>query len=475
MKVLFIITPEDEEEKYSIKLSSNIGLYIPLAVAQIAAILEKDKHEVRVLDIRLFKSKRINEVFRNIKEFRPDAVAFSISLFSASKIFSISKLIKYKYSIPIILGGPYATIFSKKIMEEQPSIDVVVYGEGFFAFSDILKALKENKDLKDVKGIYYRKKKEIIKTRERLFIADLDKLPFAAMHLFNINKYIPYPKHYKKLPILPMITSRGCTWNNCTFCYHPKSRQYIRQSPSRVVNEIKCAVKRYNIKEIRFWDDNFINGEKWIFEFCNLLEKENLNIIWSCHARAKGITKEILQKIAKAGCWQIFYGAESGNQNILNKIKKGITLNEVKNAVKLAKEAGLEVRVSFMLGFPEETPEMTQNTIKFASELDADYIQFSLVTPYPGTEMYEKLNKSGIIDKNIENYCEYKVVLIPKGYKNKEELEKKFKEAYRKAYLNPEYIWKSIRKIKTLDDAKRYLNGFKVVLNFLRTRKNISK
>jgi anaerobic magnesium-protoporphyrin IX monomethyl ester cyclase len=467
MKILFIITPDDEEQKYKIKLGANTGYYIPLGIAKIAAILENENHEVKVLDIRLIKKERNKSISKTIKKFEPGVIAFSISFFSVDKLFRISALIKKMCDIPIIVGGPYTSVFSKDILKDG-FIDIVVYGEGYYTFSEVLKALNETKSLNKVKGIYYKNKKgKIVKTKESSIIKDIDDVPFAAIHLFDINKYVPYPKHYKKLPVLPMITSRGCPWNKCTFCYHKKEGYYTRQSPERVFEEIKYFTNKYNIKEIRFWDDNFLEEKEWVLKFCELMQKENLNVIWSCHARVNSVTKSLINKIKEAGCWQIFYGAESGNQETLNKIKKGITLDQIRKAVDWVKEAGIEVRVSFMLGFPWETPDMTDKTIKYAHSLKPDYLQFSLVTPYPGTEMYDEYKNSKKLSSNIEDYCEYKVVYLPKGYKNKEQLEKKFKLAYRNFYLNPKYLIRSIKRIRNLNDIRRYLDGFKIVLNFL--------
>ena len=236
------------------------------------------------------------------------------------------------------------------------------------------------------------------------------------------------------------------------------------QSPSRVVKEIKYFTKKYGIKEVRFWDDNFIHSKKWVFEFCDLLEKENLGIIWGCHARVNKVTPNILKRIKKAGCWQVFYGIESGNQDLLNKINKGITLKQARKAVKWAKEAGLEVRNAFILGLPGETPAKTDKTIKFAKELNADITQFSLATPYPGTRMYEEVKNSKRLDKDLRKYSEYKVVYLPKGYKSKKQLEQKFRKAYREIYLTPSFFLRNLKKIKNTDDIKRYFHGFLMLL-----------
>ena len=261
-----------------------------------------------------------------------------------------------------------------------------------------------------------------------------------------------------------MITSRGCVYGKCSFCYQP--RKYgKRQSPKKVVSQIVELHKKYGIKEVRFWDDVFLYNNKWINEFCELLEKENLDIIWACHARVDTVSKEMLLRVKKAGCWQVLYGLESANFNLLKNINKGTTKKQARNAVKWTKEVGIEVRVSCILGLPGETPELTDETINFAYQLDPDILQFSLITPYPGSKMYEQYKNSKQLDPNIKKYCEIKPVFLPKGYKNLKQLEKKYKQAYSNFYFKPKYLLGRILKIRTFDDIKRYYNGILMAIN----------
>ncbi len=482
MKILFIIVEDDDKDKFLFKSKSHVDTALPLGIAQLGAVLEKEKHEVQVLDLRFLRRNYEKEIKNKIQKFKPDIINLSSYFYSIINLIKTARIIKKDLKIPIIVGGIHPSLFPFKILDKkdiieflkkEKTIDYIITGEGEVVLSKLLKAIKTKG-----KG----KKKTIFPSKEKSIVKNLDTLPFPAFNLFDIKKYTPLPKHYKRTPVIPMITSRGCNWGQCTFCCQPDIKGYYRkQSPGRVVAEIKHFVNKYNIKEVRFWDDNFIHGKKWIIDFCNLMIKEKekqrknknkknkFDIIWSCHSRVNMITPEIINKMVKAGCWQIMYGIESGVPELLKKVNKGITLDQAKKAVKWAKRGGMEVRVSFILGLPGETPNKSDKTIRFAEKLNADIVQFSLFTPYPGTKVSKTLRTSKRLrlDKDITKYCEYRVVYVPKGYKNKKEVEKKYRDAYKKMYINPKYIFKSLKNIKNIDDVKRYYAGLQTILGLI--------
>jgi len=465
LRFLFVIPNINFEDRYNSKSKiKNIG-FLPLGIAQLTAMLEKYNHKVKILDLTINDDNSMVNIYKEISEFKPDFIGLQILILSSYKIFRITDSIKKHFNIPIIVGGPYASIFPEKILKEHKSVDVVVAGEGDYALCEILDSYRDKKRLKKVKGIYYRDSNgKVIKTEKRALIENLDVLPFPALYLFDLEKYLPLPNQYKRLPVTNMVTSRGCPWGHCTYCFQ-SFHSFRQQSPKRVVSEIKYLIKEYGINDITFFDDILVYEKKWILELCNQLEKENIRIHWSCNCIANKVDEEILAKMARAGCWNILYGIESGNHETLKKIKKGITLDQIRKAVDLTKKAGIEVRTAFMLGFPEETPEMTQNTIKFASELGADFTQFCIATPYPGTELYEKCRNSKRLDKDFRNYCDSKVVYLPKGYENKEQLEKKYKQAYMKCYFSAGYIFRSLKNIRNIEDIKRYYRGLKFLIS----------
>ena len=208
--------------------------------------------------------------------------------------------------------------------------------------------------------------------------------------------------------------------------------------------------------------------KKWMHDFCDALEHEKMKIVWSCFTRLNLVDKPLLEHMKKAGCWNIFYGIEAGDQELLDNMKKMMTLDQMRQGVRWTKEAGIEIRGSFMIGLPGETPEKARKTIAFAIELDPDYAQFSITTPYPGTELWNTYKKWGTLDKTFKDYHGWSPVFVPFGYKDRKELMEIHKEAFRRFYMRPKFILRSIAKIRSFNDIKRYLNGFKVVLDMLK-------
>ena len=210
--------------------------------------------------------------------------------------------------------------------------------------------------------------------------------------------------------------------------------------------------------------------KKWMKEFCNLLIEAKLDVIWSCYAAVNTVNQEILYLMKKAGCWNIFYGYETGVQKLAENIKtnrKNKSMEHMMEVAKWTKKAGIEVRGSFMIALPGETPALAEQTIKDALKLDPEYAQFSVATPYPGTALYDEIKKGKWGKLTTENFTEYQgwnVVFLPEGYKNKEEVLKMSRKAFKTFYIRPSYIIKAILNIRSLEDIKRYFKGFKALV-----------
>ena len=222
-----------------------------------------------------------------------------------------------------------------------------------------------------------------------------------------------------------------------------------------------------------FYDDSFTFNKNRTLELCDEIIKNNLKIIWSCETRVNLVDKELLEKMKKAGCYIISYGVESGDQNILNNLKKDITIEQAKNAFKLTKEAGILTVAYFMIGSPGDTNETIEKTVDFAKELDADFAQFSICTPFPGSELFDNLSKKGI---KIEDWDKASYVtskgkskpIILTDNLNEEEIKKWYSKAYKEFYLRPRYILKALLRMKSWGDAKININGIKMLLRMLR-------
>ena len=474
--VLFIFPPSAVAERYGKEDMGDIGGdMIPLGIASLAAYFRDKGFGVGVLDCPALRIDA-DEVFEIIKKKDPAIIGFSTATYTLPRVIEIAKKIRDKLPTKLtVFGGSHANVAGVETVNQYDFFDIISYGlDGEYIIHDIAKKYSEknfNRNsfmhdfamLESIKGIIFKKNNVVIQNPDRETIKNLDELPLPARDLFPLEKYMPLPNQYRKLPLTNMVVIRGCPYV-CTFC-DQAGTQARRRSPSKVVEEIKDCAERYGIKEISFWDDTMSYHKKWMNEFLNLLIEANLNIVWSCYAAVNTVDKNLLQLMAKAGCWNIFYGFETGvnelSQNILTN-RKNRNFEKMKQVAKWTREAGIESRGSFMIGMPGETPELAKQTVQNAIELDPDYAQFTIVTPYPGTKLQKEIKQGKwgkFIDEDFEKYNMWEVTWLPEGYKSVEELKNMKRYAFRKFYLRPSYIIKRILKIRSFEDIKRYFNG----------------
>ncbi|MBI5797812.1 cobalamin B12-binding domain-containing protein [Candidatus Woesearchaeota archaeon] len=471
MKVLFIVPPFGFRKEGE-KIKQKKGFMPPIGVALLATLLDGVGHEVRILDMQIDQLTE-HELIDYVKEYNPSFVCLAMLDATATLVHKIFHVLKSSLpSLITVAGGVHASMYPKKVLEENKDIDYIAVGEAEYTLRDLVHALEEKEDLKNVKGLYLRENSEIISTGYRPVVQDLDEFPIPLRKFFNLNKYIPTPNQYKRMPATNMVTARGCTYSLCTFCFestdYVREKGYRRVSVQRAIEEIQYLQKEYGIREIVFWDDEFLMGGDWVEAFCDALIAQKIDLVWSCYGKVNFVKPERMKKMRKAGCWNIFFGLESGNQELLNFMKKGQTLDMMKNAVKWAHDAGIEVRGSFILGLPLETPEMGQKTVDFALSLDLDYGQFNLTTPFTGTEMYEacRSGKYGTFngEEDFDKYTTASVVFLPKDYQSEKQLLELRDQAYRKFYIRPKYWWLKVRSINSSEDFLRYWRGLVFLL-----------
>ena len=475
MRILLIIPPSLDNKLNKLNNGKHIkrGLLPPLGVGYIAAVLLQYGHEVNITDSQVLNY-TIDQTLNEVAAFKPDVAGISFMTPQEDNAYELIRELKNNFkNLPIIVGGSHTTCFPRETMERCRDIDILVTGEGEYIMLDIVRCLQKEIPLSEIKGIYYRDNNgEIIETPKDERVIDLETLPFPARHLYPLNSYMPEPFENKNLPSTNIIVSRGCSYAKCIFCYRSGilKRKYRIQSVQKTLEEIKYLIKEFGIKELIFYDDDLGANKEWLVKFCNLLTKEKISISWSFRARPNTINYEILRQAKEAGCFSISFGFESGNQDLLDNIRKGITLEQSRQAAFLANAIGLEVVGTFMLGLPGETPQKAEQTIKFAIELDCTYAAFIPTHPFLGTSLYEQCLKEGkvVMPAYGKNKCQTRyipsVTYIPTGYRNKEEVEAKIKEAYRRFYLRPKYFLKHVRKIRKFEDTKRYWSGFRFLL-----------
>jgi anaerobic magnesium-protoporphyrin IX monomethyl ester cyclase len=470
MKILLITPPFFTNGNKPVRKHGISRGFLPaLGIGYLAAVLIQNGHAVKIIDSQAM-GYDVDKVIFEIRNYAPAALGVSFLTPQEDSAYKLIRQVKkYFKNIPVIVGGAHPSCFPQMTMDKCKEIDVLVAGEGEYIMLDIISCLEKGGALKDVKGIYYRNaSKEVLKTPPDSRLVDLEALPFPARQLYSLASYAPEPFENKCLPSTNLIVSRGCSYAQCTFCYRSGilKRQYRIQSAEKTLEEIRHLVKNFGVKEFIFYDDDLSSNKKWLIQFLSLLKKEKISISWSFRGRSNTVDLDILKQAKEAGCFSVAFGFESGNQDLLDNIKKGITLEQSRCAASLANSLGLEVVGTFMLGLPGETPQKAEKTIEFAIELDCTYAAFIPTHPFLGTELYDQCQKRGeiveapYVDGKTRG-ARYipKVTYIPSGYKNKEELEKMVANAYRKFYLRPGYFYKHLKKISSFEDVKRYWNG----------------
>lgn len=428
------------------------GINPSLGLAYLGACLRKKGYDVKLIDSPSLDFKR-KEILREIKKFSPNFIGITSTTPEFLEALKLAKAIKIKFKkIPILIGGAHATAMPVQTIKNK-CFDVAAIGEGEVTIIELVESLLKKNELEKVKGIAFRKKNKIIITPKREYISNLDLLPFPAFDLLSpLKNYHSSPGSYKNLPIGTIITGRGCPFK-CTFCARGVFGNQVRlRSAKNIVDEIEILIKKFGAKEIRVWDDTFNVKPQRVIDICKEIMKRKLNFSWTCLCRINFAQEKMLKLMKKAGCWQISYGIESGNQEILNKIKKGITLKMAEDVVKMTKKIGIEVKCFFMIGLPGDTKETMRETIDFAKKINPDIATFSITTPFPGTEIYDLAKKTGEFKEiSFENYRPYetkRLAYVPKGLKA-ETVIKYQEKAYREFYLRPKVFLRELIKIRS--------------------------
>lgn len=420
-----------------------------LGLGYVAAVLERDGIKVKILDCQAI-SYSVSEILTEIKCFSPEYIGFTATTVLVKNAIEIAKSIKLHFpEIKIIFGGVHPTIAPEEVLINQ-FIDIVVRGEGEITFLDIVK----NKPLKEILGISYKTNGYFSHNMDRPPIDNIDCLPFPAYHLMPMSHYHTALGSAKRTPAMSIFATRGCP-GRCTFCYSGTLGKKIRQrSPENIIGEIELLMDKYKIREISFYDDTFTAFKNNVLKFCELIQKKNIDLTWSCMSRVDYANEDVLKEMKVSGCHQICYGVESADENILKNIKKRISLEKVKSAVEMTKKAKIDVRLSFMLGNPGDTIESMEKTIKYAIDLDPDLLQFNITTPYPGTEMFSWAKNNGYLKtEDWSKYDLYNCVMELPTVSSKD-VEKYYQIAYKRFFLRPEYILKRLLKIRNFYDVK---------------------
>ena len=444
----------------------------PLSLCYIASYLLKYGKDVRILDAAKLNLS-ISEVKKEISEYSPDVVGFHTPTPYYNSVKILAAEIKADFpNILVVAGGAHFTDNPLEDLEKL-HLDVIVVSEGEQTVLEIVEGLERHNKVDflldivpDIQGVLYRKNGAVLQSSPRPLIEDIDTIPIPARHLLPpLQSYSISSVQYKRSPSAAVMTARGCPYR-CTFCVSSVSKKKVRcHSIEYVMREVDDLIEKYGIKDITFIDDVMTINKKRTYSLCEELAKRKKKLVWSSNIRIGLVDKEMLRYMKESGCWMVLVGIESGNQEILNRVKKQIKLQQAEQLSNWCKEVGLMFHPSFIIGHPGETIETINQTINFANKLHTHFPLFTIMVPYPGTELWRTAEEYGAIDKS--NYDCFSLgsenpPFIPHGLA-KEILIEKRKEAYKKCYLSLPMITRHLRTIRSFEDIRRMLTAVKIL------------
>ncbi len=427
----------------------------PTDLMYLAAVAEKAGLEAKINDYS-----QNGDYEADLKEFNPDYLVVNIATPTLEHdLDAVKKAKEICPNVVTIAKGAAFLTLADRIIKEHNELDFGILGEA----ENTLKEILEGKPKAEILGLYYKENDEVKFTGNRPFIEDLDSLPFPARHLVDNNIY-RRPDNNKVQATIKV--SRGCPFH-CFFCLAtPVSGAKVRRrSPENIVAEIKECVEKYNIKNFLFWSDIFNIDKDWTMKLCQAIIDSGLKITWSANTRADTADLEMAEMMYKSGCRLVSIGVESGSQYMLEKMGKKITLNDVRRTVKVFKKAKIRIYNYFVIGLPWETEETVEETIKFAIELNSDFISFYTATPLPGSRFYDYALEHNLFDKETSFENAYYYPAVNTHNLSRERVFELHKSAIKRFYLRPLYILKMLSRIRSFAEIKNYfIAGMNVLL-----------
>ena len=476
MKILLVNPPVDLDRIFGAG-KVFVQKYRPLGLLYIAAVAREAGFDVSVIDA-LAEEMSEGELKKKTAELNPDVVGISTLTSSGSAVWRYGGWLKKNFKDTcVVLGNVHASVFAQEYLRNS-CCDAVVHGEGENIFPEIAKKVAEKGSFETVRGITFRNEKgEIIRTGAAA-AQEISSFPFPArdllLHgLYNLGKLSNrYFVGGKGAITETMISSRGCP-RRCTFCAVHGSRSPRFSDPARVVDEMEMLKREYGASYILLEDALFLANGPRVLEICSLIGKRGFKLGWGCQGHVQCVTREIIKAMDKAGCYEISLGIESGVQSILDRINKGTTLEGIREAIRIIKDnSDIHVEGLFVLGLPGERYEESLKTIEFAKSLPLDMAQFSVLTPYPGSPLFDELRMKGEIDSGVredgsvdpavwDRYASYicfsnvAPVWITDAF-DADSLRKLQKKALRDFYLRPAHILRHLRRINPGNFAEAF-------------------
>ena len=444
MKILFIIPPFLSRDK---RFTHNPQVVPHLGIAYMSAFLKRDEHEVYIIDA-IVEGLTISELIKKTIKINPDIIGLTAPTQQIYDAAVVAKEVKnISPRIITIIGGYHASALPEQTLQEFSDFDYLVYGEGELTISELLQALSTDGHvvLKNIKGIAYREGNKIVVNPPRPYL-DVNMLPMPDFDGFNLSLYKPfYSFPNRKFKEVPILTSRGCPYD-CVFCFRAQGKTVRYRNLHSVIDEIRRDIDIYHVTHLAFLDETFTLDKNRTEALCDELIRTGINKIikWGCETRANLVNEALLNKMKLAGCRFISYGIESGDQKILDLAAKGVKTEDIKNAVKWTKLAHIDVYTYFIIGLPYDTLDTINKTINFAIKLDPTGLSFSILTPFPGTQVVNMAqNGTGGLKMLSYDWRDYGKQLgraLELEKISRKQLERLQRKAYLRFYMRPNKI-----------------------------------
>lgn len=436
----------------------------PLGLGYLAAVLKKDGHNVSLLEPQLDDIGDC-QLREHLRKENPDLIGLTAVTPTFPQALELARIIKEELSaVPIVLGGVHASSFPDKLLDAYKEFDFIIFGEGEVTFSDLCRRLAQGgENFHDIPGLCFRGAQGVVKNISRELITQLDAIPFPDRDLVNLSRY-KLPLHIEKgKRSVSMITSRGCP-AGCIFCSSKVTMgpNFRAHSCDYVIKEIEHLVRHHKVDHIQFVDDTFTISPERVRMICRQILKRNIRIEWHCFARVETVSEELLFLMKAAGCTSILFGIESGDEQILKNIKKGISMAKAKQAHQAARKAGITVLSSFILGNPGETLKTAKSTIDFACKLNPSFALFYRLVPYPGSPAYQMYSSQGRLKMTLgwESFApKGKDMVFEHENLSSKQLGQLIITAYRRFYFRPAQVARVIRAIRTPGQVRAIIRG----------------
>ncbi len=425
-------------------------LWPPLSLAGIGAVLERDGHQVRIMDCPA-QGRTFDDVKMAIDGMNPGVIIWSTGTPSIESDLQLASRIKsWSPAARTVVFGTHVTALDRECLQSAPGLDIIVRNEPEATVAELVSTLSESKGIDGIAGITYRNEQGgVVRNPARPFMENLDDLPFPAWHLIDVDRYrLPL----KGRPFLMVAPLRGCPFQ-CSFCTcHTYYGARLRtRSVESVIAEITYDQERFGISDFFFWAETFVVNKDYVRRLCRAMLERNVRIAWTANSRVDTVDAELLSLMAEAGCWMISFGIESASQAVLDRADKGTRVSDSITAVQLARRAGIKTVGHFILGLPGETEGSLEETIVFAGKLKLDLAQFYCAVPFPGSRLYERALKEGWINPpDFSNFNQNTPLLnlpaLPAGVVSRYRA-----RAYRRFYTSPANVFRALRLVNWMD------------------------